>query len=122
MVTFSKQVYIEQTDFLEDPPKKYFRLSPGNEVRLKGAYIIKAERTVKDSNGNIIEIICTYDPKSKSGSGSPESLRKVKGTIHWVDKNNHEKISINIYDKLFDIETPDDIDSGEYKSQINKNS
>ena len=121
-ITFSKNLFIERDDFKEEANRKFFRLTLGKEVRLKNAYIIKGESVVKDSGGNIKKIICTYDPKSKSGSGSPESLRKVKGTIHWVDKNNHEKISINIYDKLFDIETPDDIDSGEYKSQINKNS
>ena len=121
-ITFSKNLFIERDDFKEEANRKFFRLTLGKEVRLKNAYIIKGESVVKDSGGNIKKIICTYDPKSKSGSGSPESLRKVKGTIHWVDKNNHEKISINIYDKLFDIETPDDINSGEYKSQINKNS
>ena len=121
-ITFSKNLFIERDDFKEEANRKFFRLTLGKEVRLKNAYIIKGESVVKDSGGNIKKIICTYDPKSKSGSGSPESLRKVKGTIHWVDKNNHEKISINIYDKLFDIETPDDIDSGEYRSQINKNS
>ena len=121
-ITFSKNLFIERDDFKEEANRKFFRLTLGKEVRLKNAYIIRGESVIKDSGGNIKKIICTYDPKSKSGSGSPESLRKVKGTIHWVDKNNHEKISINIYDKLFDIETPDDIDSGEYKSQINKNS
>ena len=121
-ITFSKNLFIERDDFKEEANRKFFRLTIGKEVRLKNAYIIKGESVVKDSGGNIKKIICTYDPKSKSGSGSPESLRKVKGTIHWVDKNNYEKISINIYDKLFDLESPDDIDSGEYKSQINKNS
>ena len=121
-ISFSKNLFIERDDFKEEANRKFFRLTIGKEVRLKNAYIIKGESVVKDSGGNIKKIICTYDPKSKSGSGSPESLRKVKGTIHWVDKNNYEKISINIYDKLFDLESPDDIDSGEYKSQINKNS
>lgn len=121
-ITFSKNLFIERDDFKEEANRKFFRLTIGKEVRLKNAYIIKGESVVKDSGGNIKKIICTYDPKSKSGSGSPESLRKVKGTIHWVDKNNYEKISINIYDKLFDLESPDDIDSDEYKSQINKNS
>ena len=121
-ISFSKNLFIERDDFKEEANRKFFRLTIGKEVRLKNAYIIKGESVVKDSGGNIKKIICTYDPKSKSGSGSPESLRKVKGTIHWVDKNNYEKISINIYDKLFDLESPDDIDSGEYKSHINKNS
>lgn len=121
-ISFSKNLFIERDDFKEEANRKFFRLTIGKEVRLKNAYIIKGESVVKDSGGNIKKIICTYDPKSKSGSGSPESLRKVKGTIHWVDKNNYEKISINIYNKLFDLESPDDIDSGEYKSHINKNS
>ena len=121
-VTFSKQVYIEQTDFLEDPPKKYFRLSPGNEVRLKGAYIIKAERTVKDSNGNIIEIICTYDPKSKSGSGSPESQRKVKGTLHWVSCASNTPVEIREYDRLFEHPSPGDFSVEDISKAINNDS
>ena len=121
-VTFSKQVYIEQTDFLEDPPKKYFRLSPGNEVRLKGAYIIKAERTVKDSNGNIIEIICTYDPKSKSGSGSAESQRKVKGTLHWVSCASNTPVEIREYDRLFEHPSPGDFSVEDLSKAINNDS
>ena len=121
-VTFSKQVYIERTDFLEDPPKKYFRLSPGNEVRLKGAYIIKAERTVKDSNGNIIEIICTYDPKSKSGSGSAESQRKVKGTLHWVSCASNTPVEIREYDRLFEHPSPGDFSVEDISKAINNDS
>ena len=78
-------------------------------MRLKNAYIIKGDIVEKDNIGNIKRIYCTYDPKSRSGSGTPESLRKVKGTIHWVDKNNFEKISVNIYDKLFNVEIPFDV-------------
>ena len=122
MVAFSKQVYIERTDFLEDPPKKYFRLSPGNEVRLKGAYIIKAERTVKDSNGNIIEIICTYDPKSKSGSGSAESQRKVKGTLHWVSCASNTPVEIREYDRLFEHPSPGDFSVEDLSKAINNDS
>ena len=122
MVAFSKQVYIERTDFLEDPPKKYFRLSPGNEVRLKGAYIIKAERTVKDSNGNIIEIICTYDPKSKSGSGSVESQRKVKGTLHWVSCASNTPVEIREYDRLFEHPSPGDFSVEDLSKAINNDS
>ena len=122
MVAFSKQVYIERTDFLEDPPKKYFRLSPGNEVRLKGAYIIKAERTVKDSNGNIIEIICTYDPKSKSGSGSAESQRKVKGTLHWVSCASNTPVEIREYDRLFEHPSPGDFSVEDISKAINNDS
>ena len=122
MVTFSKQVYIEQTDFLEDPPKKYFRLSPGNEVRLKGAYKIKAEKAIKDSKGNIIEIICSYDPKSKSGSGSAESQRKVKGTLHWVSAENPVELEIREYDRLFTHQSPGDFDPSDFNSILNKDS
>ena len=119
---FSKEVYIEKTDFLEDPPKKYFRLSPGNEVRLKGAYIIKAEDVIKDSDGNIIEVVCTYDPKSKSGSGSPESQRKVKGTLHWVSCDSNVPVEIREYDRLFEHPSPGDFSSDDLESAINKDS
>ena len=121
-VIFSKEVYIEKTDFLEDPPKKYFRLSPGNEVRLKGAYIIKAEDVIKDSDGNIIEVICTYDPKSKSGSGTPESQRKVKGTLHWVSCDSNVPVEIREYDRLFEHPSPGDFSSDDLESAINKDS
>ena len=84
--------------------------------------IIKGERVEKDAEGNISKIYCSYDPKSKSGSGSPESLRKVKGTIHWVDKNNYENISVNIYDKLFNSESPDDDKENDFKDFLNENS
>ena len=121
-VIFSKEVYIEKTDFLEDPPKKYFRLSPGCEVRLKGAYIIKAEDVIKDSDGNIIEVVCAYDPKSKSGSGSPESQRKVKGTLHWVSCDSNVPVEIREYDRLFEHPSPGDFSSGDLESAINKDS
>ena len=121
-VIFSKEVYIEKTDFLEDPPKKYFRLSPGCEVRLKGAYIIKAEDVIKDSDGNIIEVVCTYDPKSKSGSGSPESQRKVKGTLHWVSCDSNVPVEIREYDRLFEHPSPGDFSYDDLESAINKES
>ena len=95
-ITFSRKLLIEKDDFKEIANRKFFRLSIGKEVRLKNAYIVKGESVEKDKDGNIIKIFCSYDPKSRSGSGSEESLRKVKGTIHWVDKNNCERISINI--------------------------
>jgi len=121
-VVFSKQVYIEKTDFLEDPPNKYFRLSPGNEVRLKGAYIIKAEDIIKDSDGSIIEVVCSYDQKSKSGSGSPESQKKVKGTLHWVSCESNVPVEIREYDRLFDHPSPGDFSSDDLESAINKDS
>ena len=121
-ITFSKKLFIEREDFKEEANRKFFRLTLGKEVRLKNAYIIKGERVEKDAEGNISKIYCSYDPKSKSGSGSPESLRKVKGTIHWVDKNNYENISVNIYDKLFNSESPDDDKESDFKDFLNENS
>ena len=115
-------MYIERDDFREEANRKYFRLSLGKEVRLKNAYIIKGDSVEKDESGNITKIYCTYDSKSKSGSGTEESLRKVKGTIHWIDKNNFEKISINQYDRLFKTEFPDENKSLDYKELINEES
>lgn len=106
-MVFSKEIYIEQDDFMEDAPRKFFRLSIGREVRLKGAYIIQANEVVKDDHGNIMEIHCTYDPLSKSGSGTPESQRKVKGTLHWVSASHHIEAAINMYDRLFAVENPE---------------
>lgn len=106
-MVFSKEIYIEQDDFMEDAPRKFFRLSIGREVRLKGAYIIQANAVVKDEQGNISEIHCTYDPLSKSGSGTPESQRKVKGTLHWVSASHHIEADINMYDRLFAVENPE---------------
>lgn len=97
-VPFSREVYIEKSDFLENPPKKFFRMFPGNEVRLKGAYFIKCEEVIKDDNGEVIELRCTYDPETKSGSGF--TGRKVKGTIHWVDAKHGEKITVRAYEHL----------------------
>jgi len=115
-VPFSKVVYIEQEDFMEDPPKKYYRLSPGKEVRLKGAYIIKCENVVKDeATGKIIEVHCTYDPDTKSGSGSIP--RKVKGVLHWVSVEHAVKAKVRLYDHLF----LDDED-GEEEMKLNPNS
>lgn len=104
---FSREIYIEQEDFMEDAPRKFFRLSIGREVRLKGAYIIQANEVVKDQQDNIMEIHCTYDPLSKSGSGTPESQRKVKGTLHWVSASHHIEAQINMYDRLFAVENPE---------------
>lgn len=121
-ISFSKNLYIERDDFKEEFNRKYFRLSIGKEVRLKNAYIIKGERVEKNDSGEIIKIYCTYDPKSKSGSGTEESLRKVKGTIHWIDKNNYEKISVNNYDRLFKVEAPDGNKDHDFKTYLNENS
>jgi len=106
-VPFSRELYIEQEDFREEANRKFFRLKLGGEVRLKNGYIIKAESCTKDTDGNIIEIQCTYDPKSKSGSGTEESLRKVKGTLHWVSVAHAIEAEVRLYDRLFTEETPD---------------
>ncbi|WP_442264772.1 glutamine--tRNA ligase/YqeY domain fusion protein [Tenacibaculum sp. ZS6-P6] len=106
-VPFSRELYIERDDFKEEANRKYFRLALGKEVRLKNAYIIKGESCVKDDEGNIVEIHCTYDPLSKSGSGTEESKRKVKGTLHWVSKKHAVSAEVRIYDRLFSDEAPD---------------
>ncbi|HET8884966.1 MAG TPA: glutamine--tRNA ligase/YqeY domain fusion protein [Salinimicrobium sp.] len=119
---FSKELYIEREDFKEEANKKFFRLSIGKEVRLKNAYIIKAENVIKDSEGNILEIHCTYDPKSKSGSGTEESTRKVKGTLHWVSVKHAIKTEVRLYDRLFNTESPDGVKDQDFKSFINPDS
>ena len=106
-VPFSGSLYIEREDFKEEANRKFFRLTLGKEVRLKNAYIIKGEEVVKDAQGNITEIICSYDPLSKSGSGTEESQRKVKGTLHWVSRAHAHPIKVNMYDRLFYVEEPD---------------
>ena len=106
-VPFSRELYIEREDFREEADKKYFRLKLGGEVRLKNAYIIKAESVVKDSEGNILEIHCTYDPDSRSGSGSEASTRKVKGTLHWVSVPHALTVEARLYDRLFTVAEPD---------------
>ena len=104
-IPFSKEIYIERDDFIEDPPKKFFRLSLGKEVRLKYAYFIKCNKIIKDKKGKITEIRCTYDPNTKGGN-APDG-RKVKGTIHWVSAEESVKIKIKLYDRLFSKERPD---------------
>ena len=121
-VMFSKNLYIERDDFMENPTKKFFRLSIENEVRLKGAYIIKANKVIKDPQGNITEVHCTYDPKSKSGSGSPESQRKVKATLHWVSQPHSIPIEIREYERLFNHPSPADFDTAEFDKILNKDS
>ena len=118
---FSKHLYIEKEDFKEDATRKFFRLSLGKEVRLKNAYIIKAESIVKDTEGNITEVLCTYDPESKSGSGSDASKRKVKGTLHWVTQRHSINAEVRIYDRLFNISAPDK-EKENFKSFLNGSS
>ena len=106
-IPFSRELYIEREDFKEEADKKFFRLKLGGEVRLKSAYIIKAERVEKDADGNITTIFATYDELSKSGSGTEESLRKVKGTLHWVSAKHAEQVDVRLYERLFTVEQPD---------------
>ncbi len=106
-IPFSRELYIEREDFKEEANRKFFRLTLGKEVRLKSAYIIKGEKVIKDENENILEIHCTYDPKSKSGSATEESLRKVKGTLHWVSIPHAVEAEIRLYDRLFSVDSPD---------------
>ena len=121
-VPFSRELYIERNDFMENANSKYFRLSLGKEVRLKNAYIIKGESVVKDADGNITEIHCTYDTDSKSGSGTEASLRKIKGTIHWVSIQHAAEAEIRIYDRLFTHEAPDADKDVDFKEYINPKS
>ncbi|TLF46500.1 glutamine--tRNA ligase/YqeY domain fusion protein [Maribacter aurantiacus] len=121
-VPFSRELYIEKDDFKEEANKKFFRLKLGGEVRLKNAYIIKAESCTKDTDGNIVEVQCTYDPKSKSGSANPESLRKVKGTLHWVSIPHAVPSEIRLYDRLFTHESPDTQKDKDFMDFINPNS
>lgn len=121
-VPFSKELYIEREDFQEEANKKFFRLTLGTEVRLKNAYIIKGESVVKDANGNITEIHCTYDVDSRSGSGTEASQRKVKGTIHWVSITHAVPAEVRIYDRLFSHESPDGNKEIDFKEFINPNS
>lgn len=121
-VPFSRELYIEKADFREEANKKFFRLKLGREVRLKSGYIIKAESCTKDADGNVIEVQCTYDPKSKSGSGSEESLRKVKGTLHWVSIKHAVPAEIRLYDRLFTDESPDTHKDRDFMEFINADS
>ena len=121
-VPFSKELYIEKDDFKENANSKYFRLTLGKEVRLKNAYIIKGESVVKDANGNITEIHCTYDADSRSGSGTEASLRKVKGTLHWVSIKHAIKAEVRLYDRLFNHESPDGDKEVDFMEHLNPNS
>jgi glutaminyl-tRNA synthetase len=118
---FSRELYIERDDFMEDPPKKFFRLSPGNEVRLRYAYIIRCDEVVKDANGHITELRCSYDAETKSGSSN--SGRKVKGTIHWVSVEHAAIADVHLYEPLFPVENPDDVPEGhDFLSNLDRNS
>ncbi|MGQ1946386.1 glutamine--tRNA ligase/YqeY domain fusion protein [Geofilum sp. OHC36d9] len=119
-IPFSRELYIERNDFMEEPPKKFFRLGPGREVRLKSAYIIKCESFKKDAEGNITEIVCTYDPETRSGM--PQSDRKVKGTLHWVSAKHAIDAEVRLYDRLFMDEEPDGHKGVDFKEFLNPDS
>ena len=118
-ITFSKNLWIERDDFMEDAPKKFFRMTPGREVRLKNAYIIKCTGCTKDENGNIVEIQAEYDPMSKSGMEGAN--RKVKGTLHWVSADHCKKAEVRIYDRLFNVENPS-ADERDFRELLNPDS
>ncbi len=118
-VPFSKVIYIERDDFMENPPKKYFRLSPGNEVRLRYSYLIKCDEVIKDEEGNIVELRCSYDPMS--GEGSSSDGRRVKGVIHWVSAEHAVEAEIRLYNPLFKTEDPYDTSEGQTSWQDNLN-
>ncbi len=121
MVPFAKVIYIEQTDFMEDPPRKFFRLGPGREVRLKHAYFITCNEVVKDDSGEIVALHCTYDPASRGGA-SPDG-RKVKGTLHWVSAQHAVPAEVRIYDNLFTVPDPDgSADGKDFRDYINSDS
>ena len=109
-VPFSREIYIERGDFMENPPKKYYRLAPGTEVRLRYSYLIKCEEVIKDAEGNIVELHCSYDPES--GQGSSSDGRRVKGVIHWVSAAHAAEAEVRLYDNLFAKENPDDVEEG----------
>jgi glutaminyl-tRNA synthetase len=116
-ILFSREIYIEREDFMENPPKKYYRLFPGNEVRLRNAYFVKCENFIKDENGNVVEVHCTYDPETKSGSGF--TGRKVKGTIHWVSAKHSIDAEVRLYDYMMHEE---DFDKSNFLEKLNPNS
>jgi len=118
-LSFSRELFIERDDFMENPPKKYFRLAPGQMVRLKSAYIIKCEKVVKDAADNVSELHCTYIPESKSGHDT--SGINVKGTLHWVNAADVVEVEVREYDRLFKVENPS-IEEGDFKNYINHNS
>ena len=119
-VPFSREVYIERTDFMEDAPKKFFRLSVGREVRLRYAYLITCEKVMKNDQGEVVELHCTYDPASKGGS-APDG-RKVKGTIHWVSAPHALRAEVRLYDRLFTAEYPDADKEKSFKDFLNPDS
>jgi len=119
-VKFSRELWIERDDFMEDAPRKYFRLTPGNEVRLKNAYIVKCTGCKKDENGNVTEVYAEYDPQTRSGM--PEANRKVKGTIHWVSAPHALDAEVRLYDRLFIVEDPAGEKEKDFRELLNPDS
>ncbi|MGB3056723.1 MAG: glutamate--tRNA ligase family protein, partial [Candidatus Omnitrophota bacterium] len=120
-VPFSRELYIERDDFREDPPKKFFRLAPGKEVRLRYAYFIKCDEVIKDANGEILELHCTHDPETRGGD-APDG-RKVKGTLHWVSAKHATEAEVRLYEYLFTKRDPEEVEEGkDYRSNLNPNS
>lgn len=120
-VPFSREIYIERDDFMENPPKKFFRMTPGREVRLRYAYYITCRKVIRDDSGNITELRCTYDPESRGGNTLDG--RKVKATMHWVSRKHAVDAEVRIYDRLFKVESPDSKDAGpDFKAHLNKDS
>lgn len=117
---FSREIYIERDDFMENPPKKFFRMAIDGEVRLKGAYIVKCTGVKKDNDGNIVEIYCTYDPETRSGL--PGSMRKVKGTLHWVSAGHAVDAAVRLYDRLFNVENPSAETERDFREMLNPES
>src|SRR5207237_112169 len=120
-ISFGRELYIEQDDFMENPPKKFFRLSPGNEVRLRYAYFIKCREAIKNAAGEVVELRCTYDPQTRGGN-APDG-RKVKATIHWVSAEHALEAEVRLYDHLFSKPDPDDVGEGaDWRSNLNPGS
>ena len=119
-IPFTRELYIERDDFMENPPKKFFRLAPDQEVRLKSAYIIKCTGIKKDSDGNVEEIYCEYDPDTRSGM--PGSMRKVKGTLHWVSAEHSSTAEVRLYDRLFNVENPPEEKDVDFRELLNPDS
>jgi glutaminyl-tRNA synthetase len=120
-VPFSRELYIEREDFREDPPKRFWRLAPGREVRLMHAYFVKCVGVVKDESGEVVELHCTYDPETRGGS-APDG-RRVKGTLHWVSADHSLEAEVRLYDRLFSVEDPLDVEEGEdFIDNLNPNS
>ena len=119
-IAFTRELFIEREDFMEDAPKKFFRMTPGQEVRLKNAYIVQCTGCKKDNEGNIIEIYAEHDPETKSGM--PQSNRKVKGTLHWVSAEHSFSAEVRLYDRLFNVENPGDEKDKDFRELLNPGS